>query len=126
MKWKLFIARFARRTGRDWLYAGRLERILIRGFDATHWHSASLLGAPAAFRLGTGPRLMTLHEYWLICTKRTCYSCAVNRGRPLQFWRRNGVITNGLENISLIYPRKCCRTFCRLRRCRQGSERITT
>lgn len=92
----------------------------------THWHNGSLLDAPAAFRLGTGLRLMTLHEYWLICTKRTCYRCAVNLGRPPQFWRNNGLITNGLENSSLIYPCKSCRTFCRLRRCRQGSERITT
>ena len=102
-------------TGRDWLYAGALERILSRGFDVTHWHNASLLGAPAAFRLGTGLRLMTLHEYWLICpshvlvrngeeicTKRTCYTCTVNRGRPPQFWRSNGVITSGLENIDLF------------------------
>ena len=113
-------------TGRDWLYAGTLERILSRGFDVTHWHNASLFGAPAAFRLGTGLRLMMLHEYWLICTKRTCYSCAVNLGRPPQFWRNNGVIASGQENIALIYPRKSCRTFCRLRRCRQWGERITT
>lgn len=46
MKWKLFIARirficcrarFPHRrfhcTGRDWLYAGALERMLSRGFD---------------------------------------------------------------------------------------------
>src|SRR6187549_153678 len=44
-------------TGRDWLYAGALERILSRGFDVTHWHNASLLGAPEAFRWGTGLRL---------------------------------------------------------------------
>ena len=102
-------------TGRDWLHASALERILQRGFDVTHWHNASLLGAPAAFRWGSGLRLMTLHEYWLICpshvlvrngeeicTKRTCYSCTMNRGRPPQFWRKKGVITGGLENIDLF------------------------
>ncbi len=102
-------------TGRDWLHAGALERILGRGFDVTHWHNASLLGAPAAFRWGTGLRLMTLHEYWLICAshvllrngeeicaKRTCHSCTINLGRPPQFWRSNGVITSGLENIDLF------------------------
>jgi hypothetical protein len=36
-------------TGRDWFYADALERILGRGFDVTHWHNASLLGAPELF-----------------------------------------------------------------------------
>jgi len=102
-------------TGRDWFYAGALERIMSRGFDVTHWHNASLMGAPEAFRWGSGLRLMTLHEYWLICpshilfrngeaicTKRTCSSCTIRRGRPPQLWRTNGVIANGLENIDLF------------------------
>lgn len=102
-------------TGRDWLHAGALREILSAGFDVTHWGNSSLLGAPAAFRWGTGKRLMTLHEYWLvcpshilmrngeeICTERTCYRCTLRRGRPPQFWRSNGVITEGLENIDLF------------------------
>ena len=102
-------------TGRDGLHAEALREILSAGFDVTHWHNASLLGAPAAFRWGTGVRLMTLHEYWLVCpshvlmrngeercTRRTCYRCTMNRGRPPQFWRRDGVVTNGLENIDLF------------------------
>lgn len=99
-------------TGKDWLYANRLREILSAGFDVTHWHNASLLGAPEAFRWGTGVRLMTLHEFWLICpshilfrngrevcTKRTCHSCTMRRGKPPQLWRANGLITEGLENI---------------------------
>jgi glycosyltransferase involved in cell wall biosynthesis len=102
-------------AGRDWLYAGALREILSSGFDVTHWHNASLLGAPQAFRWGTGLRLMTLHEYWLICpshvlfrngeeicTQRTCHSCTIRRGRPPQLWRQNGVIRDGLENIDLF------------------------
>lgn len=102
-------------AGRDWLYAGALREILSSGFDVTHWHNASLLGAPQAFRWGTGLRLMTLHEYWLICpshvlfrngeeicTQRTCHSCTMRRGRPPQFWRQDGVIRHGLENIDMF------------------------
>jgi glycosyltransferase involved in cell wall biosynthesis len=102
-------------TGRDWLYAGALRKILSQGFDVTHWHNASLLGAPEAFRWGSGLRLMTLHEYWLICpshvlfrngeeicSKRTCHTCTLRRGRPPQLWRTNGVISAGLENIDLF------------------------
>ena len=102
-------------SGRDWLHAGALEKILSRGFDVTHWHNASLLGAPASFRWGTGLRLMTLHEYWLvcpshilfrngeeICTRRTCHTCTIHRGRPPQFWRTDGLVTNGLDNIDLF------------------------
>ena len=102
-------------TGRDWLYSGALREVLSSGFDVTHWHNASLLGAPEAFRWGTGLRLMTLHEYWLICpshvlfrngeeicTQRTCHTCTVRRGRPPQFWRSDGVIRDGLENIDMF------------------------
>ncbi len=102
-------------TGRDWFQSKELERILGQGFDVTHWHNSSLLGAPAAFRLGNGVRLMTLHEYWLVCAahslmrngtevcaNRTCHSCAISRGRPPQFWRSNGVVNRGLENIDLF------------------------
>lgn len=102
-------------TGRDWLHAGPVREILSSGFDVTHWHNASLLGAPQVFRWGTGLRLMTLHEYWLvcashvlfrngeeICTRRTCHSCTIRRGRPPQLWRRDGVIRQGLENIDMF------------------------
>ncbi len=102
-------------AGRDWLYSGAQREILSSGFDVTHWHNASLLGAPQAFRWGKGLRLMTLHEYWLvcpshvlfrngeeICTQRTCHSCTVRRGRPPQLWRSNGVIRDGLENIDMF------------------------
>lgn len=102
-------------AGRDWLYAGALREILSSGFDVTHWHNASLLGAPQAFRWGTGLRLMTLHEYWLICpshvlfrngeeicTQRTCHSCTIRRGRPPQLWRQDGVIREGLQDIDMF------------------------
>lgn len=102
-------------SGRDSMYAPALRRILGQGFDVTHWHNASLLGAPEAFRWGSGFRLMTLHEYWLICPshilfrngesncdKRTCHTCLLRRGRPPQFWRRGGVIRDGLQNIDLF------------------------
>jgi glycosyltransferase involved in cell wall biosynthesis len=102
-------------TGHDWLYASALRKILSAGFDVTHWHNASLLGAPQAFRWGSGLQLMTLHEYWLVCpshvlfrngeencTNRTCHSCTIKRGRPPQLWRTGGVITSGLERIDLF------------------------
>jgi glycosyltransferase involved in cell wall biosynthesis len=105
----------AHMTGRDWLYATEVRRILSQGFDVTHWHNPSLIGAPEVFRWGSGLRLMTLHEYWLICSshilfrngeatcdKRTCHSCTMRRGRPPQLWREDGVVRSGLENIDLF------------------------
>lgn len=102
-------------TGRDWFQSEALERILGQGFDVTHWHNSSLLGAPAAFRFGTGVRLMTLHEYWLVCaahslmrngkeacTNRTCHTCTMARGRPPQLWRKSGVVADGLADIDLF------------------------
>ena len=102
-------------TGRDWFQSEQLERIFESGFDVTHWHNSSLLGAPASFRLGTGVRLMTLHEYWLVCaahllmrngtevcTKRSCHSCSIARGKPPQLWRKGGVVADGLEHIDLF------------------------
>ncbi|MBM3784588.1 MAG: glycosyltransferase [Acidobacteria bacterium] len=102
-------------TGKDWTYGARLQQIIGQGFDVTHWHNASLLGAPQSFRWGSGLRLMTLHEYWLVCPShvlfrngteacdnRTCYTCTMSRGRPPQLWRSNGVIGSGLENIDLF------------------------
>lgn len=111
-KWGRLAPLTAHCTGKDWLHAGALREILGQGFDVTHWHNASLLGAPEAFRWGSGLRLMTLHEYWLICashvlvrngegvcTQRTCYRCTVQRGRPPQLWRKGGLVNRGLEHI---------------------------
>lgn len=101
--------------GTDWFQSGALEKILSQGFDVTHWHNASLLGAPGAFRWGSGLRLMTLHDYWLVCsahvlfrngeencTRRTCLKCTLRRGRPPQLWRSGGVVRHGLDNIDLF------------------------
>lgn len=102
-------------TGGDLAHRSQLREILGQGFDVTHWNNVSLLGAPEAFRWGSGVRLMTLHEYWLVCpshvlfrngtevcTKRTCHSCTIHRKRPPQFWRDEGLVTHGLDSIDLF------------------------
>lgn len=100
-----------------------LRRILERGrFDVIHFHNISLLGGPAVLRRSEGGasavRLMSLHDYWLVCPmhlmwklgRRVCESpqclrCTLHGRRPPQLWRRTGLLDDGLEDLdALIAP----------------------
>ncbi len=55
-------------VGRPGLQAPALRRWLDRGsFDVIHYNNVSLLGGPHVFRYGTGLKLCTLIEHWLVC-----------------------------------------------------------
>ena len=49
------------------LFKSRLRRLLAENrHDVIHFHNASLIG-PGAFAWGTGVKLYTIHEQWLVC-----------------------------------------------------------
>jgi glycosyltransferase involved in cell wall biosynthesis len=72
----------------------------------------SLLGGPAVFARGTGLKLCTLIEHWLVCpmhvlwkfdrevcTKPTCFACTLAGGRPPQLWRNTGLMRRATRHI---------------------------
>jgi len=110
-------------TGRLGFTAAAIRKILESNpFDVVHFHNISLLGGAETLSLASGPRrpvkLMTIHEFWLICPlsslwkfnreicqKPECIRCSIRSGRPPQLWRRAGTMERALENIDvLIFP----------------------
>jgi glycosyltransferase involved in cell wall biosynthesis len=95
-----------------------IERVLARGFDVVHFHNPSLLGGPGLLQLGTGLKLYTAHEQWLLCPSHTlwqhkrrvcqnppCWSCTFAYGRPPQLWRYTSLIRRSLAELdALIVP----------------------
>jgi glycosyltransferase involved in cell wall biosynthesis len=97
----------------------QLERLLARGFDVLHFHNPSLLGAPALFAMGSGIKLYTAHEQWLLCPSHVlwrrsgrvcddppCWSCELAHRRPPQLWRRtSSLLERSLGHLdALILP----------------------
>lgn len=91
---------------------------LTAGFDVVHLHNPSLLGGPGVFGLGSGVRLYTTHEHWLlcpthalfrygreVCTHRTCWRCTISYHRPPQLWRSTSLLPRGLRGLhALLAP----------------------
>ncbi len=80
--------------------------------DVIHYNNVSLLGGPAVFARGTGLKLCTLIEHWLVCpmhvlwkfdrevcTKPTCFTCTLAGGRPPQLWRKTGLMRRATRHI---------------------------
>lgn len=101
-------------TGRPVFKARRLREILRRDFDVIHFHNVSLVGGPALFELGGAFKLLTAHDYWLLCpthllhrydgtpcTERRCLRCQLAHRRPVQAWRHTNMITRALEHVDL-------------------------
>lgn len=94
------------------LFKSRLRRLLDANRpDVIHFHNASLIG-PGAFAWGTGVKLYTIHEQWLvcplhllwrydqrICDDRRCVRCCMRAGRPPQLWRATGWFERQLKQI---------------------------
>jgi glycosyltransferase involved in cell wall biosynthesis len=100
-------------TGLPAGYTSQIRAVLKPGrHDVVHFHNVSLLGAPGIFAMGDGVKLMTSHEYWLICpthvlfrynreacTERTCLRCTLRAKRPPQLWRQHGVVKRGADQL---------------------------
>jgi glycosyltransferase involved in cell wall biosynthesis len=105
-------------TGRPIFARKQLERALDDDFDVLHFHNPSLLGGPEVLRLGSGIKLYTAHEQWLVCPthvlwkyrqrvceKPTCWRCCLTYGRPPQLWRSGSLLERSLSELdALIAP----------------------
>jgi glycosyltransferase involved in cell wall biosynthesis len=99
--------------GRPGLQTPALRQWLDRGdFDVIHYNNVSLLGGPGVFRYGTGLKLCTLIEHWLVCpmhvlwkfdrevcTKPSCLLCTIHGKRPPQLWRYTGLMRRATRSI---------------------------
>ena len=101
-------------TGRPLGYEADL-RSLVEGFDVVHFHNPSLLGGPRAFSFGSGLKVYTTHEHWLlcpthalyryrkeVCTSHTCWRCTLVYRRPPQLWRSSPLMERSLSSIDLV------------------------
>lgn len=96
------------------LFTGRkIARILAsKQFDVVHFHNISLVGGPMVLRYGSGIKLYTLHEHWLVCpthvlfkyrreacVHRNCFWCTLSYRRPPQPWRYTGILKAALRYV---------------------------
>ncbi len=102
-------------TGRPGPKTRRLREILESGqFDVTHFHNVSLFG-PAVLHLGTGVRLLTIHDHWLVCPTHVlwqdgrrrcqtphCLRCLARAHRPPQPWRYTSLIREALGAVDAV------------------------
>ena len=99
-------------TGSPFFKSRRIREILDKGFDVIHYHNISLIGGPKILEYGTGIKLYTMHEYWLICpthvlfrfnravcTQRHCFTCGLVYKRPPQWWRQSGMIQSAIQHV---------------------------
>ncbi len=109
-------------VGHPLLQRRRLRRILAAGFDVIHYHNVSLVGGPAILRYGTGLKLYSTHEFWLVCPMhilhqnnerpcehRACLRCSLAFHRPPQWWRYGGLLSRAARAVDLfISPSHFC------------------
>jgi glycosyltransferase involved in cell wall biosynthesis len=99
-------------TGRPLFKSARIREILNKGFDVIHYHNISLVGGPKILQYGSGIKLYTMHEYWLVCptsvlfkynkapcTRPSCFTCCLTYKRPPQFWRHSGLLRSAVKHV---------------------------
>lgn len=92
--------------------AKAIKKIMDRRFDVIHYHNISLVGGPAVLRYGTGIKLYTTHEYWLVCPTHLmfrfnrapcvtphCFRCSLTYKRPPQWWRYTGLLERAVKHV---------------------------
>jgi len=105
----------AHQLGRPVGTRAQLATLLAEPFDVLNFHNVSLLGGPDVLRYGTGPKLLSLHDYWLVCEthilyrmgreacrERTCLRCTLAARRPPQLWRRTPVLKRALAHVDEV------------------------
>ncbi len=105
-------------TGRPLLARGTLRKALDADYDVVHFHNPSLLGGPALLGMGSGLKLYTAHEQWLLCPTHVlwkygrevceqprCWACTLSYRRPPQPWRLTPLLERSLAALdALIVP----------------------
>jgi glycosyltransferase involved in cell wall biosynthesis len=102
-------------SGRPGLKARALRRVLDDGFDVVHFHNISLVGGPGVLRYGSGVKLYTTHEHWLVCPMHVlwknnrepceqpqCLRCTLAFRRPPQLWRYTSLLQREAANVDLF------------------------
>lgn len=98
--------------GRPVVHGRRIREILARGFDVLHFHNISLVGGPGILAYGTGIKLYTAHEHWLVCGNhilwrhkrepcpgRECLRCVLRSKRPPQPWRASSLLARQARHV---------------------------
>ena len=103
-------------TGRPGLRGPELRRLLEDSeFDVIHFHNVSLVGGPGILGYGSGVKLYTTHEHWLVCpmhvlwknNKRPCerpqcLRCTLAFHRPPQLWRYGSLLERSARHVDLF------------------------
>ncbi len=103
-------------TGRPMLNARTLRRVLDGGrFDVVHFHNVSLVGGPGVLAYGSGVKLYTMHEHWLVCpmhvlwkydrepcVQPACLRCSLVFHRPPQAWRHTSLLERAAGEVDLF------------------------
>ncbi len=91
-------------------------KILEAGnFDVINFHNVSLVGGPGVLSAGSGLKVYTAHEHWLVCpthvlwrhgrescTGKECTRCVIRERRPPQPWRYTGYLERQLRIVDLF------------------------
>ena len=98
--------------GRPAWHAARLRELLTDRFDVIHFHNISLVGGPGIWKYGTGVKLHTAHEHWMVCPthilwrhnrevcdERQCMRCILQQRRPPQLWRATNLIAREARHV---------------------------
>jgi glycosyltransferase involved in cell wall biosynthesis len=92
-----------------------LRAVLDRPADVTHFHNVSLVGGPGVLAYGSGVKLYTAHEHWLVCPTHVlwkldraacdqpeCLRCTLASGRPPQLWRYTSLLQHQLRQLDAL------------------------
>ena len=101
--------------GRPTTHRARLEELLTGRYDVINYHNISLVGGPGLWPIGTGIKIHTAHEYWLvcpthllwkqnreICENRQCLRCTLSYKRPPQYWRMTDKMHRDAEHVDMF------------------------
>jgi glycosyltransferase involved in cell wall biosynthesis len=122
-------------TARPFLKPEVRRRLEGGGYDVLHFHNMSLIGS-TALGFGSGVKLYTTHEHWLVCPMHVlwkfdrepcdapqCLACTLHGRRPPQLWRYTGRLSRDLAHVNrLLSPSR----FTRQRHIDAGIDRPIT
>lgn len=109
-------------TGRPLAHGAALKKFFNEEFDVTHFHNVSAIGGPGILSMGSGVRLYTAHEHWLVCPthilwrhnrelceRRECIKCQAVYRRPPQLWRYSDFLKRQSDHIDafIALSRSC-------------------
>ena len=115
-RWGRLSPLLTQQTGSPLLKGKRIRRILATGFDVIHYHNISLVGGPGVLKLGNAVKLLTVHDYWLVCPTHAlfrynktpcpgppgCLACTLVQRRPPQAWRYSRMMANALRSVDAV------------------------